>query len=172
MTYFTDRDDIEMKLWAIAFVMVVFLGMFAAGDARKFRRREHTITFNGIINSLPGFVSLRVFVSMLSHCTFPFFGFLPFRERLAMYSFTFRALSIHFISLATTFTARGTKPIFFLFVLMELRNGLNFLALGTRFCYDLLRHGFFLIKRLCLEPLQTQYLCGSFNYTTFLSGVK
>ena len=38
--------------------------------------------------------------------------------------------------------------------------------------YNLLRHGFSLIKKLCLEPLQTTYLCGFSYYNRYLYYVK
>ncbi len=57
-------------------------------------------------------------------------------------------------------------------VVMKLRNWFNFLASRTFSCYNSLRHGFFLIKKLCFEPLEGQPLCGSLYYTMFLEGCQ
>ena len=61
---------------------------------------------------------------------------------------------------------------FFRTVFVKFRKWFGFFALGTSFCYDSFRHGFFLHKKLCLEPLQTQYLCGSFYYNNKHSQIK
>ena len=57
---------------------------------------------------------------------------------------------------------------------VKARKMFGFLASGTSFCYNRLRHGFcsFNSEKLCLEPLQAQYLCGSLYSITMPGGVK
>ena len=56
--------------------------------------------------------------------------------------------------------------------LIKIIGWLNFFAMTASFCYDCLRHGFFLINKLCLEPSTARTVVGSSYYTTSLRGVK
>lgn len=75
------------------------------------------------------------------------------------------------IGCLTTLALR-MQPVFGRTVFAEFRDFFNFLAFRASFCFNYLRHGFFLIKKLCSEPLQTQYLCGSLYYSSSFGGVK
>lgn len=73
----------------------------------------------------------------------------------------------------TTTPALTLKPIFATIRFIKLRNMLNLLASATLFCYDGFRHGFFLVKKLCLEPFVGHSPAyGLFYFNTFLGGVK
>lgn len=68
--------------------------------------------------------------------------------------------------------AISTKPVLCAAIFGESRNRANFFARTALFWYDRLRHGFFLLKKLCLEPLQALRLCGSCYYIISAGGVK
>ncbi len=72
----------------------------------------------------------------------------------------------------TAILALMFKPIFGSAVIVKIRNLLSFLAFVADFCYDLFNHFRLLYRRFRSEPLQAQYLCGSFYYSTLLGGVK
>ncbi len=173
MTFYTDRNNIEPVLWCIAFMVMVVVGLAAAGTYHAFDRGEFS-TINGIANSIFGLGFLWKFslVSLVS-------GSIRYHAFLAlMISFLcFSALLACFVSASCRFVfgslvkclharlAISPKPISVVSIFMKITNGPKLLASRTSFCYTLLRHGFSLIKKLCLEPLQTQYLCGSLYYT-------
>ncbi len=96
-------------------------------------------------------------------------------------NFTFFCLIMAFVCSLTLFAlsvslcanlASPIKTIFRPTVFAKLRSWLIFLALAASFCFSYFRHGFFLFKKLCFEPLQTQYLCGSLYYNNSWGGVK
>ena len=101
------------------------------------------------ITLLLGFYSLRMTKSITFysqfHACFAFFGLLINFPKLFITQFANRLMAI--------FSFRG---------LMKINNRLNHLASPACFCYNWFRHDFFLIKKLCLEPLQGQSLCGLF----------
>ena len=108
-----------------------------------------------------GFFSLPIF----SLVCFGFFCFSIF------FLITFLVYFISFTLLIRfhTYFTKTRITIFSTAILVELKKWFNLVAFRTIFraisYFDWFRHDFFLIKKLCLEPLQSQSLYGSFYYT-------
>ena len=158
MTKNTQRSNIKLMLRLIAQAMMVFLGLFAAGTT-KLRCWEQFTKSNSITNSRAGLVSFGKLNVIFNIATF-------------LHTFPLCCLLVLTNSLYVACLAFIMVTIFANFVAIKLRNRLEFLALRASFCYSWFRHDFFLIKKLCLEPLQTQYLCGSLHCNTFLLKVN
>ena len=109
-----------------------------------------------LISLLVSFVFGDFEVSLLVIAGFLFVAF----SIVALIGFVFIA---SLISFRTHFTLR-IKSILSTLVFIELINFLELLAVPASFCYNSLRHGFFLCKKLCFEPLEGQPLCGSLYY--------
>ncbi len=102
-----------------------------------------------------------------------FFGFIVTKYSFAMCYLAFFGFSIRLIVIASANLTFRLKPIFLRSIPGKFRNRFDFFASGTSFRYDLLRHGrLLLISDYCLEPLQTQYLCGSSYCSKKKGGVK
>ncbi len=115
----------------------------------------HSVLFIPFANCIQGLCAPSVFsCSFLTFFSLAIFSFV-LTVVYSIASFTYRPLSV--------FTS---------FLIMKFGEFFNFLATSTSFCFNWFRHGFFLVKKLCLEPLQTQYLCGSFYSTALPEGVK
>lgn len=56
------------------------------------------------------------------------------------------------------------NTIFFIFAFMKFRNGFNFFARRTSFCYNLLRHSFLQYRKSCLEPTMSYTLIIGLSY--------
>lgn len=116
--------------------------------------------------SIFAFIAFVVVFTRTTMSSFPFFRFAVFDFDISGYFFASFCFSV-----SVTIIQMAAFTITFItitasWVLVKFRNRFGFLANSAGFCYDLLRHDFFLSKKLCLEPLQTQYLCGSLHYTT------
>ncbi len=97
------------------------------------------------------------------------FCFMSFRMPNTVALISFLAFSFAFFCLVIIFFADFAfiaMSIFSCMVFVKFRDCFGLLATSASFRYDLFRHGFFLTKKLCLEPLQTHYLCGSFYNNT------
>ncbi len=175
MTSSANRNNIEPMFGFMALIMVVVLCLLSARTYHSFYQFYFSCQ-NSIMYSIYCFVILRktlfppFVASIIGNHTF-------FALMIAFFSgFSFFAFLIStsggfiFWFLVKFFYARFTvtaKAIEITFVFVELGSWMKFLASRTLFCYDCFRHGFFLIKKLCLEPLQTQYLCGSLYSTPY-----
>lgn len=51
------------------------------------------------------------------------------------------------------------------FAIVKFSEGFNFFAFVTSSCFNWFRHGFFLTKKLCLEPITAHTVVGSLYYT-------
>ena len=182
MTRNTNSFNIKPMLFSIAFVVMVLLCLFTTG-AFKSAWLGNSVETNSVADCVSGFSFFRMhcpcFSLALTSCYFSFFasivfclynsfpflvGFCPISPLLALIVFS-----------TTMFVADFTLPLQAVFskaVLLKLRNGFNLLATATSFCYDGFRHGFFLFKKLCFEPLQTRRLCGFSHYTTIRGNVN
>lgn len=156
MTFSTYRNNIKVMFWFITVPMMVLLCEFRATMALQSFRSRQFVVLNGIINGIAGFNSFRKFSSMFS--TFTYCNFSSFFALIVMFKIYFFAIF-----------AFALKSIFSGTIFVKLRNFFNFLAFGTSFCFNRFRHGFFLCKKLCLEPLQDQFLCGLFYINPFFN---
>ena len=149
MTMNTNRNNIKPAFWCITGMMILFCLHFTAMTTQSVGARQFA-TPNSSRHNI--------------------FRFMPFRVPSAVALISFLAYSFAFFCLVILFFtdfAFIAMPIFSCVVIVKFRDCFGLLATSASFCYDWFRHGFFLIKKLCLEPLQTQYLCGSFRYIAF-----
>lgn len=121
---------------------------------------------NSLSNSACCFIVFGVTKTMVvfsfSACYFAFFGlciaflikFILFRLSIPLFSgFALLCMLIFFYLFDKTTFAIRMITIFGLIMIIKLRKMFDLFAFGTGFCYDLVRHNFFLIRRLCLEPI-------------------
>ncbi len=165
MTFTTNRNNIKPVLFSITFVVMILCCLHFTITAFKRAGMWHKTFFD-----FRPYICRCHFLSSISTIRssglqYSFFAMLiP-----TSYCFTCFCLAIfscvYFLIFCATWLARCSMFIFSSFCFIKTINGFNFFASTTSFCYDLLRHGFFLIKKLCLEPLQDRFLCGSLYYT-------
>ncbi len=189
MTFDTKSNNTKPMLGLIAFVVVVFLRLFCARTYQGVWTRQFMASdsipycksrfyFNGMFSSVL-FLSGLAFVCLLVS----FFNDLPFYALLVNLGGKFACVALlivlagifTFVRLAISSLARFTlvsNAVFGCISFIEIRNIFSFLAMATLFCYNWLRHGFFLFKKLCLRAVQAQYLSGSLYYTISGGGVK
>ncbi len=151
-------------------MMMVFSCLLTTGTFHRIRIRQFAGR-DGIANLAHSFISLRVFFSLfgdsfylvgLALCSPPvsFLDYLgPFALLLFFIvedAFVGFIVSSH-IFFKTVFTLR-LKARFSISSFTKLRGGFVLLASTTSFCYDLLKHVLFLVKRLCLEPVSSYIL--------------
>ncbi len=168
MTNATCRDDIKPMSGRVG-GMMIFLRPGSALAAKSIRAREFTI-LHSVINNIMGFplfrILLLVFCGGFMVDYSAIFGPSVSPHGLSISCFALCGLLVLFIaSLAIRFV-----PIFSAAILIKFQQGFNLLALRALLRYDCLKHGFFLYKKLCFEPLQTRYLCGFLYYTSALKG--
>ncbi len=182
----TNRNNIKPVLLSIAFVMMVMLCLFTTKTQQVVKVR-HFSYLNSIINSRLSLSFLWVGIIIFIICCTRG-NFTSIAMKIFEYSkFPFFCISISQngcfcricfviglpINLCAQFTLRATS-LFCLIVSMEFRKCFDFLAFVASFCYSCFRHGFcsFNSEKLCLEPLQAQYLCGSLYCIAFRGDVK
>lgn len=181
MTFYAFRHNIEPMLFGVTLVMMVLAcllaaitrlgdgsGQLAGGDCvvygvsrlapigvRLIISSEHFFEFVGLLiysvllPAMFGLIQpvtsclsfLAIFVTSIRHSPFIAFAVLLLNNFVASLTLT-------------------TIPISLGSILVKSRQWLNLFALRALFCYDWFRHGFFLCKKLCFEPLESQPLCG------------
>ncbi len=156
--------------------MMIFLCLLAAKEATslvyRFQLSHPYCVFNGIFGGYLFGIFTFIYSFVFSSLLFAFSGLFVFTIYISsLLSALFCSTYIGPIFVTTNPTVI-LQIIFRDTIFIKLRKWFNFLALRTLFCYGLLRHGFFLIKKLCLEPLQDQFLCGSLYYTILNKGGK
>ena len=169
MAHSTHSLNIQSVLWGVTFMMVIILGWFATSTQQTTNKGQF-FAINCPPYSSPGiyFVCIIGFLVlwMFSPPTFHCFCLSNLSLFALMITFSNR---FAFRALAMKGYARFAimmKSALVRFVSIKFGNRLNYLAFRTFFCYDLLRHGLFLSKRLCFEPLEGRSLCGSFYCIT------
>lgn len=161
MTTKTNRYDIKPMFRGVALMVVVFFCLFGATGTLAITCLWHLPILYGIVYCIMGFSLIRIVSNI-------------FNRSLSVSLFALKRSLVSFISnLTINFTA-GTLmtnltmariPISPRPILVKFRNLFNFLAHITSFRYNCFRHGFFLSKKLCFEPLQTRCLCGFLYFT-------
>ncbi len=181
MAFYTQRNDVEPVVLFIALmVMILLCGNFLAFITLKTRRSWEFSANNSIVNSIfclsfvfvvmavfsvalfPGSTFRKVLIVLFAFCAVAKFGF-----PLSFQVFAVFAVGMTFVIFLVAFSAISLEAKGSRRILIECRKRFFGLASRASFCYSELRHGFFLVKKLCLEPLQAQYLCGSIYYPTF-----
>ena len=153
MTRFADSHNNEPKLTFVTFVMMVFYSLFTTRALKSVGRGKLTY-FNCIANSMASLPFCYIVFAITSLGLFVFIAC----SMLSVGQLATFALKIVFTAILTMwFTA-----IFCSGIPEKFSNRFGLFALSASFCYDWIRHGFFLLKKSCLKPLQTQYLCGLF----------
>ncbi len=188
MTRNTDRYNIKPVLFNIVFMVMVFLRLFATRTLQSIRMNQFA-NFNSIINSTSSvnfwfvfFVIALVGLS-LTYFTgftlqipvficFVFFGFSIFVHIFTHILFSFFGLAIFFIPFTSASFTDKLAAFFSRVVFMKFSERFRLFAFRTLRSYDSFSHFRFLSKRSWLEPLQTQYLCGSSYYSNNMGDVK
>lgn len=162
MTRNTNRNNVKPMLFCIAFVVMVLLRLVVATVAFFGIGSWESFVPNLIINCIFCLATfwetslVPVSTVFCANSSFSCFGvklpailtFVSFfvSLKISKPSFTF------VVGFLACFTHR-LESIRTGTVFVKFKNRLNLLACGTSFGYDLLRHSFFLIKKLCLEPV-------------------
>ena len=167
MTQNTNSNNIKPMLACIAFVVMVLLCLLTTRTFKSIGSWQFA-SRNGVINGVHGLNSVRE-LSPSPSLASPVFGFaclcLAVSDLATFAVFGSIVSSCAVLALRLKSVFRGSSFI-------KLRNELNFLADTALFCFNGFRHVLFLVKKLCLEPLQAQYLCGSLYCNQSLGNVN
>lgn len=182
MTFNTNRNNIKPMFFGVAFVVVVLFCLFRAIMAfQGIGARQLAIPYS-IIDSVSSLIAIGIFclATLCSKFAYKFtsfaliitsvfslsvFAMVVFPDGSFVNNLPFLALAIRFLILFFAYFALVAMFIFFAFIFVKFRNGFNFFAIATSFCYDLLRHSFFLTKKLCSGPVLGYIpISGSFHY--------
>ncbi len=178
MTFNTQWDYIELVFFVITGYMVVMLCLHFTITANQRTHLWKPVCFNGICDCIKSYCKSRMFsfyilyafghaffvticLAILFMIRHTFYRPVIFLRSFSSGKFSFLALGITY----TTYFTLASMSIFPIFIFRKFIKMSNLFAFRALFCYDWFRHGFFLTKKLCLEPLQTHYLCGLFYYT-------
>ncbi len=161
MAVSTRRNNIKQVFRGISLVMVIFCCWFAAVKTDQRSDFWQILNFNSSLNSSTSDGVHRVLNHILPSCVLALFAGYIFRGIYFLEFFDIFLFPLFQIGRKTGFTPTIIS-VFSKSVLAKVGQWQDLCAIGTSFCF---RHGFFLVKKLCLGPLQAQYLCGSFYYT-------
>lgn len=156
MTIETLRNDIERLriVW-----MVVFLCLFIAGAFQCAGFGNAAIS-DGVGNCRSSFQPIgmgnRIFCSTFSIAKFTLVAFAVSVYGPLVSCPTTRRSKIKMCAILTPIC----QSTYGRTVFAKLRESLNLLAFGTFLCYDGFRHGFFSIKKSCLEPVAAHTAVG------------
>ena len=118
-------------------------------------------------------ILLLASLNFICSCVYSFCSFRFFTSAVSLFRyFTLLGLSVLITFNKSTLFALTTTSIFGRGTFIKLGSGFNYLASIASFCFNRFRHGFLLVRKLRLEPLQTQYLCGSAYYINSLGSVN
>lgn len=198
MTFYANRHNVEPILRGISLVMMIFFCLCGAVMALQGVRPEQFTSSDSITHSLTGLMAFGmpnlITANITKTSSLAFFSLLiVFLAGLAFFAsfvtttnrFAFFALEVAFsanfvflcllvlpVEVFLACFALVLIAIFFATVFTKFREMFGLLALVATFGYDWFRHGFLLFRKLCLEPRQTQYLCGSFYFNERKKDVK
>ena len=165
MTKNTHGNYIKPMFSLIPLMVMILFCLFSTRTLKIINAKKFTC-YDSIIYSIFSFaflwIVLAVFYRSQLFDFFTFFGLtVLFLGTTAYYFARFGLLvSLHY-NIGATFAMRP-KTIFTSFLFVKFSQWFDFFASETLFCYSWFRHGFFLTKKLCFEPLESQSLCGSF----------
>ncbi len=118
------------------------------------------------VTSSGGFTFFTLVSSSMSSFAFIALGVMSFNH-FAIFAFTILLL----VKFLASFTL-SVKSIFFTAVFTKLRERFDLFAMKALFCYDRLRHGFLLTRKLCLEPVAVHSVIGLSYYSVSLGGCQ
>ena len=158
--------------------MVVFVCLFTARTLQRIRSGQSTI-LNCLIYYTISFSSLWI-TYMIQFSTTPFvyfsfFTFVIFRRYSIGNRFTTFSLPIFAHAFIIANFANIVITIFSSVVFVKVRQWFDLLAFRAFSGYDWLRHGFLLIRKLCLEPVAGYTLRSAHSIlltNRFLSNIK
>lgn len=168
MTRYTNRNNIKVVFWFIAFVMVVVFCLLATGTLQSIRMGQFaasnsnnysvsclsafwkTIVIFDISLSLAIFAYLALLISLNGNSSS--FSLVIFCGRLYVAFSALFSLLVCFVAPITANLALITISIFSTMVFGKFRNRFDLLASTTSFGYDLLSHFRLLNRRFWLEP--------------------
>ena len=171
MTPITHRNYMKSSLGFVTGMMIYFC-WFSTEPAFCGVHWRQFAYLDGIFDSVVSFDFFLVMFAIFSRTLSSSWTSLVFAAFFTVSYFTFFSVSILLMSFSLALFTSPTKVIPSGFVFEKFTKRFNFFALPARFCYNWFRHGFSLIKKLCLEPLESQSLCGSSYYTSLFEGVK
>ncbi len=171
MTFNTKRNNTKPVFWFVISYMVIIVCLFIAIITLQRIGTWQFATFNSSVYSFTGLERFSVvypefcllqtsfralYILILSD--FEFFGLSVF----LVYGLGFISSYINVINDFSTGIATSLVSIFSATIFAKFFNRLNFLATTAFFCFNWFRHGFFLFKKLCLEPITAHTVVGSF----------
>ncbi len=171
MTNITNRNNNKPMFWFIAGMMVQ-CSCFITTRALQRLGWNQVFSKYSILNNVLSFNFFLISFAIFSRTLSSSWASLLFAAFFIVAQLAFFSMSVFSISLSFAIFASPIKIVFSRFVLKKLTKGFNFFTSSTFLCYDWFRHGFFLIKKSCLEPLQDRFLCGSSYYMLNSAGVK
>ncbi len=185
MTRNANRNNVKPVLFGVSFMVMVFLCFVITTSTFVVGCDQYLAGLDSIAHSNSGLWPQWIFSPNLNigtatsgfalgcFCILPVGEFSFFASAMTLFRyFTLLGLLIAAALYKSTLFALTTTSIFRTGTLVKFRGGFNLLASRALLCYDDFGHGFFLIKKLCSEPLQARYLCGSLYYTGLAGGVK
>ena len=148
MAFFTNRNNIKLVFRFVTVPMVVLLCLFKTIKTLQSTYFSHFTCPDSILHS--PFCSYFIWIRNTVSCATVF---------------TIFALPVLFLVGICAIFTRIIIAITSGLAFVKFRNEFNLLAATASSCYNRFRHGFFLIKKLCLEPLQDRFLCGSLYFS-------
>ena len=139
MAYFANRDNVKPVIRFIPKVMMIFFGKTKAEAAFQSVNWGQFATLDSVIYGITGLETIRIMFPVKT-------------GKLIYFLFAFWGFTVSSSGNTLTNSAIILFTIFRCTILLKFRKCLNFLATRTSFCFNQFRHGFFLVKKLCLEP--------------------
>ena len=162
--------------------MVLDCGLFVALKTSVFCGWKQVACLNSVFYSVVCFcffwVGMAIFFRSGIMSQFRLRRLLVFQYILLVLSACFAVLFLYCFRFIRSLVGSSTQStlivmsIFFSGVFREFGYWLDFFARRALFCYNSLRHGFSLIKKLCLEPITAHTVVGSLYYNVTCGGVK
>ncbi len=179
MAHLAQRNNVKVVFWGVT-VMMVISCLFGAMSAFQGVGPGQLARFKGAVDSRVRFgffwVTVTVYLYVFMSLVWMFFSETYLGgagDVLALFAlsivftnrFAVLALAIFCRIRSVAYLARMAMAIFPAAILAKFRNKwFDLLAMTTFLCYDLLRHVFLLIRKICLEPITARTVVGSFQY--------
>ncbi len=174
MAFCTNRKNIKFMLRFVAQIMMIFIRWLKTEVAlKRFGFRQLTNT-GGVFNCIPcSYSHWESFSIFFYICTMIYLTNITFLVvgLVCLYFFCLLANPSKFYAsfcfgifqrvLTVAYFAGAFKAICPVFIFAKISKKFSFFAFSASFCYSWFRHGFFLTKKLCLEPVAAHTAVGS-----------
>ena len=173
MALSTNRKNIEPMFDRVTQIMMIVKSRVKTEIAPQRANFRQFSCCNSVIYSIFCFAAVRIlldveFAHFSSDFLSPFALLISFEACLSFWRFSISGV----LCLIAYFAIRLIAAFFF-FGIVKFSNRLDKFALRASFCYNLLRHGRFLNKRLCLGPVTRPILVsGSSYFNEYISTCK